>query len=427
LFYLLCFNECVHLTPMFGFCTPIRDKKRFLPKRKLGEDVSFTLFEKAQLVAVTDWNQLVQADDFFFQLNYLQLTESCYPSKLAVRYVIVYDNNVPCGILYFQIIDFQASVFGELLNDEVGEITSKRIKLFERYIDKNKSDVLMRLFTCGNNLISGKYGFKFLSSISESKATEIVLALTDVIAKEEKLRGTISATLIKDFESPLEPSELLEEQKYTGFSVEPNMEAHIPKGVTTLSEYLSLFSKKYRNRAKGIFKAAESITIKELTADELKTQQVNIYALYENIYKRAKFKLLKLPPTYFEQCKRFFPNHFFVYGFYNNGELVAFSSGFTMHGMVEAHYIGLNYEANKTYELYQNILYKFIEKAAIEGLTKVNFGRTAAEIKSTVGAVPQHLMCYIRPQNTVSRMIQKPFIRFLQPQEWIQRNPFKEE
>ena len=398
-----------------------------MPKRKLEEDLSFTLFEKAQLVAVTDWNQILKVDDFFFQLNYLQLTESCFPSKLAVRYVIVYKNNVPCGVLYFQIIDFQASVFGELLNDEVGEITSKRIKLFEKYIDKNKNDVLMRLFTCGNNLISGKYGFKFLPSISESKATEIVLTLTDVIAKEEKLRGTISATLIKDFESPLEPNELVEEQKYTGFSVEPNMEAHIPKGVKTLSDYLSLFSKKYRNRAKSIFKAAEGIVVKELSADELKTQQTTVYGLYENIYKRAKFKLLKLPPTYFEQCKRFFPNHFFVYGFYNNGELVAFSSGFIMHNMLEAHYIGLNYEANKTYELYQNILYKFIEKAAVEGLAKVNFGRTAAEIKSTVGAVPMHLRCYIRPQNTVSRMIQKPFIHFLQPQEWIQRNPFKEE
>jgi hypothetical protein len=43
------------------------------------------------------------------------------------------------------------------------------------------------------------------------------------------------------------------------------------------------------------------------------------------------------------------------------------------------------------------------------------------------GAKPEDLICYIKPQNTISRLIQKPFISFLQPQPWIPRNPFKEE
>jgi hypothetical protein len=59
--------------------------------------------------------------------------------------------------------------------------------------------------------------------------------------------------------------------------------------------------------------------------------------------------------------------------------------------------------------------------------TKVNLGRTASEIKTTVGAKPHELLCYIKPQNTVSKLILKPFMQFLQPTEWIPRNPFKEE
>lgn len=412
---------------MFGFCKPIKDKKRFLPNRELGNGYTFTLFEKANLVNSNDWNVLLKAEDIFFQLPYLQIVERCYPSKLAVRYVIVYYNDTPCGILYFQIIDFEASVFGELLKDEVGAIASKRIRLFEKYIDGNKREVLMRLFTCGNNLISGEYGFQFLKQVPAHDTTEILLALTDVIAKEEKLRGTISATLIKDFEKPLVDEEMLEAQKFTRFSVEPNMEVYIPDGVSSINDYLQLFSKKYRNRAKGIFKSAQGIEVKELDEALIKQEQLRINTLYEAIYKRAKFKLLKLPSDYFEACKRLFSDQFFVIGFYLNGQLLAFCSGFYLHGQVEAHYIGLDYEANKHYELYQNMLYTFINKAISRNVKKVNFGRTAAEIKSTVGAVPQNLVCYIRPQNTVSRIIQKPFIQFLQPTEWIQRNPFKEE
>ena len=68
-----------------------------------------------------------------------------------------------------------------------------------------------------------------------------------------------------------------------------------------------------------------------------------------------------------------------------------------------------------------------IDCAIINKKQQVNLGRTAAEIKTTVGAKAQDLICYIKPQNTISKIIQKPFISFLQPSEWVARNPFKEE
>lgn len=87
----------------------------------------------------------------------------------------------------------------------------------------------------------------------------------------------------------------------------------------------------------------------------------------------------------------------------------------------------MDYELNKELELYQNILYHFIEVAILKNKKTVNLGRTAGEIKSTVGAKVQELTCYVKPQNTVSKVILRPFISFLQPGEWIPRNPFKEE
>jgi hypothetical protein len=111
-----------------------------------------------------------------------------------------------------------------------------------------------------------------------------------------------------------------------------------------------------------------------------------------------------------------------------NEKLVAFSSWFQMpDNSIEAHYIGLNYEVNEQMELYQNILYDFVELAIINKNDHVNLGRTAAEIKTTIGAKAHDLICYIQPQNTVSKLIVKPFIEFLSPKDWIPRNPFKEE
>ena len=141
----------------------------------------------------------------------------------------------------------------------------------------------------------------------------------------------------------------------------------------------------------------------------------------------AKFKLVKLSYDYFTEMKRIFSEEFKVYGFFKDGELLAFNSSILLKEMLEAHFIGFNYELNKEFELYQNLLYHFIELAILNKKKTVGMGRTASEIKSTTGAKANELVCYIKPQNTVSKVILKPFISFLQPTEWIPRNPFKEE
>src|SRR5690606_29301821 len=109
-------------------------------------------------------------------------------------------------------------------------------------------------------------------------------------------------------------------------------------------------------------------------------------------------------------------------------KIIAFASSFVTHdGCLEAHYIGFNYSENGVHDLYQNILYAMIEEGIKNTCNCINLGRTASEIKTTVGAKPRDLICYIKAQNTISRMIQKPFISFLQPAAWTPRNPFKEE
>jgi hypothetical protein len=162
--------------------------------------------------------------------------------------------------------------------------------------------------------------------------------------------------------------------------------------------------------------------------DEIIQHEKVLYRLYEEIFAHAKFKLIKLPEDYFSKVKALFKERFKVIVFLLDDEIVAFASIFLMPDhSVEAHYIGFSYALNHRYNLYQNLLYKIINEAIVNQRNTVNLGRTAAEIKTTVGAKAEDLNCYIKPQNAISRIIQKPFIGLLQPAAWIPRNPFKEE
>lgn len=398
-----------------------------MPHRQLNEDFTFSLYSEANLIPENDWNIIAKKNQIFLNKHYLEIIEKCQNANLKLRYVIVYYKVNPIGIIYFQIVDFKADVFGNLLAQQVQTLKSKRLNLFEKYIDLNKDEIILRLFTCGNNLVSGEYGFLFDEKIDKEKVNTLLLNIIEIVAKEDKLKSTISAILLKDFYSELIPKKIFEDEKYSDFYVEPNLIIHLPENIKAVEDYVGLFSKKYRNRAKSIFKKFNGVEIKYLNVEEIKTNEAKLYKLYEDVFERAKFKLVKLPKDYFSRVKTIFKKEFAVKVFYYENEIIGFASSFLMpDNSLEAHYIGFDYALNNRFDLYQNILYAMIDEALKNKCRKVNLGRTAAEIKTTVGAKPENLICYIKPQNTISKLIQKPFIAFLQPSEWIPRNPFKD-
>lgn len=412
---------------MFSLCKPVTSRKRFLPHRTLNSNYTFTLFDKSERVPADEWHQVVSAEDLFMDLHYLGVVEQCVHTRLQARYVVVYHKKKVIGALYFQVVDFRGEIFSEVIQREMKEQASKRLGIFEHYVEMKKDDVLMRLVTNGNNLISGEYGFRFSNTLTSEQQLEIVLQVTDVVAKEERLSKTISAVLIKDYHQPLEPEWLLEEDHYLPFDVEPNLVVDLPFGTSTLDAYIGLFSKKYRNRAKTILKKRDNLRVVNLTAEETTQHEQAIYALYEQVFNNAQFKLVKLPVCYFREAKKRFGERFVMKAFFLDQQLVAFASGFILADKsFEAHYIGLDYEFNQQYELYQNILYCLLAEAMAHNCVKVDLGRTAAEIKTTVGARAQPLHCYLKPQNAVSKLIQKPFVKLLAPSAFTPRNPFKE-
>ena len=414
---------------MITFCEKHKEHLRKKPQRKLDANYTFTFYESMVEVNKQEWNTVLANHDFFLGTEYLYLIERIHQPGIAHRYAIAYKNKMPVFICCFQVIDFTADVFGELVESQIKDLTESRLKLFDKYIDKYKDHIIMRVVTAGNNFISGEHCFAHSNDITREDAFYVLQKISHFVSKEEKLRGTISATLIKDFYvTQLPKTNVLEQNRFTQFPAEPDMLIEIPPNLNDINDYIALFAKKYRNRAKHIFKDGATIVKKDFTVEEVKHHNNEIYALYENVFNKAKFKLVKLAPTYFYEMKNSFADTFFVTGYFANDKLVAFKSGYYLpDNTIEAHCIGIDYEANKEYELYQNILYHFVELAITHKNKLLNLGRTASEIKSTVGAKAHELVCYIKPQNTVSKVILNPFINFLQPTEWIPRNPFKEE
>lgn len=395
-------------------------------KKTLFDEFSFSIYDKAKDIHEADWNAANGQENFFLSKKYLHTLEVLHDSYILFRYVLVYKNDTPVFAAYFQVNDFKADDFGEILDEQMQEIKSHRAKMFEHYLGHQKNRVVMRLVTGGNNFVSGEHAFCYNKHISKQVAFRLLDEVSEVTGRALRLRGKVSATLIKDFYK--KPGSRLPgmDEQFMPFVVEPNMRISLPDGLKSVNDYVALFSKKYRNRAKAIFKCSDGIEKRELSVKEVEKYNPQIYHLYEQVFDHAKFKMVKLSYDYFPEMKRKFEKEFVVYGYFKGNQMVAFSSAYILMDHVEAHFIGFDYKMNKDLECYQNLLYGFIDLAIHENKKTLQLGRTASEIKSTVGAKADELICYIKPQNTISRLVLKPFISYLQPSEWVPRNPFKE-
>ena len=71
------------------------------------------------------------------------------------------------------------------------------------------------------------------------------------------------------------------------------------------------------------------------------------------------------------------------------------------------------------------MLYDYINLAIQKGVKTINFGRTASEIKSSVGAIPQDLTIYVRHKRSIPNKLLSLFLKRIAPTPFHQKFPFK--
>jgi hypothetical protein len=112
---------------------------------------------------------------------------------------------------------------------------------------------------------------------------------------------------------------------------------------------------------------------------------------------------------------------------YLDGKLVCFYSTLINGKTLEANLAGFEVETNLKMQLYLNMLFLMVENAINLKVGKLNFYRTAMEIKSSVGAVGKDTMVYIKPTSKWLAPLFPILIPWFSPQNlvWKARSPFK--
>jgi hypothetical protein len=165
--------------------------------------------------------------------------------------------------------------------------------------------------------------------------------------------------------------------------------------------------------------------VKEIKKNDIKSIVPELQTLYNNVHNKSSFSGPALNIKCYEDLANYSIVNFCIHGYYLKDDLIGFSSEFYFEKTLYSYFIGLDYSYNIKYSLYNRILYDSISNGIEKKASKIVYGRTASEFKSTIGAIPIESKSAVFIDSKILRFMLYPIIKYLSPKKWEQRNPFK--
>ena len=273
--------------------------------------------------------------------------------------------------------------------------------------------------------LTGSNGFTFDESIDNESAFKFAKeSAQEVICQLKKEKSKIAAILIKDYyEDEKFSNEYL---GYTEFKVQPNMILDVDPAWSTFDDYLGSMKSKYRVRVRRARKKAASLTKRVMSLEEIHAYSSEISKLYKNVANQAGFNLFFLPNNYFYSLQKHLQDKMELVGYFEDDRLVGYYTHIKDRGDLDAHLLGYDPICNKECQLYLNMLYDLVEDSIRLNVKKLVMSRTALEIKSSVGAVANPMVLYIRANSSILNLGVSKALGYFKPDEsWVPRSPFK--
>jgi hypothetical protein len=366
---------------------------------------------------VSDLWKTIAPDDIFWSQHFYNVIEQEKPSDIESIYCIVWRSDMPIGLIYGQ---YKMVKLSESIRLKTESWTNKLIKKI--LLPRLKQDTLI----IGNLLLTGKYGMHF-PNIEQKESFQILEEGIHSIRKDLKTNKhiTIGPVLIKDFfETDVDKIQSI--LGATKFKVQPNMIFEIDRSWSKNSDYVAALKAKARTRYNKAREKAQSIVVKELSLSDLTALKQTMNSLYMNIATNASFNMFYLGQDYFFTMKAKLNNAIKLFGYYENEDLKGFITMIENGDHLDAHFLGYDPETNHHAQLYLNMLFDMIDQGIMLNKKKLIFSRTAMEIKSSAGAKPHDMYCFLLHLNPILNSITPRVINIVYKEViWEERNPFK--
>lgn len=357
------------------------------------------------------WDKLSNSS-IFLEKAYLSALEISAPQNVFNSFVGVYQDTRLCATALIQQIDLnQLETLG---TRDHGLKIKIRDFLFKNYASN--------LLIVGNNMLTGQHAIAW----DEQTSPKDILAyikknvLPEYPHHHLHILKDFSAAELSNVENPIL-------QQVLKFSSQPSMCFKVQEGWNKEQDYVDALSKKYRDQYKRARKKAIGIEKRQLNLAEIIEQEDRIYDLYVHVAENAHANTFFLAKNHFSSLKEKMGDAFRFFAYFEAGQLIGFNTLFQHDELLETYFLGYDPGIQKEKMLYLNMLYDMVGCSIVNGFQQINFGRTAMEIKSSIGAQPIEMYGFMEHQNKWINRYLASIFKFLEPEAaWTQRHPFRD-
>ena len=356
-----------------------------------------------------DWDLLLP-ENHCLKTNLLGVVEESKISNLENNYLMVYEQGFLIGVIYLQHLKISPQHFGGPKLDSAGYSWIKRI------LSLHFNEIVV----CGSAFRTNFPGYYFRKEVSKNKVFEILEAWFS----QTQTRCGYCGLVVKDC-----PEYLVPKNKFKAYNEDVTMALNIASTWNNFDDYQNDLSKKYRQRCKKIRQQGQALERRLLNVEDIEKYSSEIEELYLNVTMKQSVRIGIVNAAYFVEMKKAFGDNFILQGYFNNQNLVAFSSYILYPlGEMEIHLVGMNYKVNSEFGLYFNLLFDGVEFAITNKFKRLELGRTAHTAKASLGAEPAAVNNYLylrRGMPALAFNILNTWFRNSIGDDWKTRTPFK--
>ena len=389
------------------------------------EGFTFEIFHDVEDLP-NNWLVAAPPNNGFLHKPFLSALQDGHPAGMKFSYLIFYKKDQPIGVAYCQITPF--SVGESVQNVDEKDRYPCLVRAFGRIVRNLVAGKNRNLLVCGNLLLTGEHGFYFPDAVDKTTVFDVLEEALILTQNELESKGiNIDGIFIKDIaEAHRAPVKVLTDRKFREFTFHPNMVLELRENWQTFEDYMNDISSKYKVRARKAFKSLDGIEKRELSDNQIFSFKNRLFELYKAVVDNQDFNMVALSESYLPSLKRKLGDTFKIYGYFLEEKLIGYYTTIKNHHELEAHFLGFEPGLNRDYHIYHNMLFDILKLGIEQGVKKIVYARTAMEIKSTIGAKPQQMLCYIRASNRLTNKVLPPIVEYLKPStDWVARNPFK--
>ena len=308
------------------------------------------------------------------------------------------------------------SVLSESRSPDEHMDVSFGVRLFMGLLQPGGRPFQFRTLVAGQGLGTGEHAFRWHGGLTTPDRIRFTEQAFEACAKEWGTRVWMAKDFGPDLDADLAPHW---SRKWQRATFDPLMVTPLDPTWSSREDWMDALRTKARTKVRSILGRNADVALERITdLTRLRELGPALIALYDQVYGRASIVMGGLEAGDFARLAEQWGDDFLLVTHHFEGRLVGFHCG--LHhatpegGTIEAYFVGFDPELNKECALYQRMLIEFITWGIDCQASRVLMGRTAMEIKSTLGALPVPMSTWVH----VTLPLAMPVIRWM-----IRRSP----